>query len=190
MGKAKNRKTLIREFKQIATADASTAIVTEEVWGEYVGQQSKPERNIYGGGKYSLFYLHFSQVNVFVRRNIILFCFARTKRLFLHESYKLIIIIVVQFVQRQQQEIFFILPSIYFANPIPSLSRTTIVFFSCSLSLKASFLPIKASLKLCTYGRKFFFAMPRNLQQTYSAFVIDWQAHERQDWEIFKKTRL
>ena len=27
---------IIREFKQIATAGASTAAVTEKVWGEYV----------------------------------------------------------------------------------------------------------------------------------------------------------
>ena len=29
-------KTVIREFKQIATAGAATAIVVDEVWGEYV----------------------------------------------------------------------------------------------------------------------------------------------------------
>ena len=28
--------TVIREFKQIATAGATTAAVTEKVWGEYV----------------------------------------------------------------------------------------------------------------------------------------------------------
>ena len=29
-------KKVIREFKQSATADATTAAVTEKVWGEYV----------------------------------------------------------------------------------------------------------------------------------------------------------
>ena len=39
------------EFKQIAPAGATTAVATEEVWGEYFGEQSKLEYNIDGGGK-------------------------------------------------------------------------------------------------------------------------------------------
>ena len=75
-------------LKQITTAGATTAAVTEKVWGEYVSvvcQITKMKETSAKEFKIS-FQFSFSQPNGFAQRTMAVIRFPRTKRLFLSES--------------------------------------------------------------------------------------------------------
>ena len=76
----------IREFKQITTAGATTAAVTEKVWGEYVSvvcqiliETSVKEFKI-------SFQFSFSQINGSAQRTMAVIRLPKMNRLFLSES--------------------------------------------------------------------------------------------------------
>ena len=71
-----------REFKQITTAGATTAAVTEKVWGEYVSPDLETTAKEF---KIS-FQFSVSQPNGFAQRTMAVIRLPRTKRLFLTES--------------------------------------------------------------------------------------------------------
>ena len=78
-----------REFKQITTAGATTAAVTEKVWGEYVSvvyQIFKLSKAKYKDKSNISFQFSFSQPNDFAQRKMAVIRLPRTNRLFLTES--------------------------------------------------------------------------------------------------------
>ena len=80
---------VIREFKQITMAGATTAAVTEKVWGEYVSvvcQIFKLSKAKYKDRRNIFFQFSFSQPNDFAQRTMAVIRFPRTYRLVLSES--------------------------------------------------------------------------------------------------------